>query len=896
MTSEQPPRIPGYRVLSKLGQGGMAAVWRAEQTALGREVALKVVARHLLSDPRSRERFLREAKACARVVHANVITCHDAGETDGQLYMALELVTGGDLRQLITREGGRIDAWRAVHLVRDCLTGLAAIQAAGLVHRDIKPGNIFLTATGVPKLADLGLARTDGSAPGAAELTMPGMIVGTPAYIAPEQARSVPDLDIRADVYALGATLYHCIAGHPPFPGNDPMSVLVQVLNDPVPDLATAAPGCPAEVAWLVRSLMAKDRNDRPADARAAIDQVSRVLDGRSQSRQASPPPAKPAAAPAKTSDRLPAERTPPRPTASDRLPVQKPPTTDIHRPADQRDQGRKLPQIDKEQLALLAKRIIVDQNGLRASLALAPGASFPRILLDQIVRAAGVVHGLLEPALHAATIPKDMPRRLVLARGTPASPGIAGRNVRGDSIPPLDVSVSLTIADDALQAVAYTRPGALARKADLELAIKGSGLRYGIDAEALRRLVEGPAAPGGRLVVARGRAADPGRRPGFQLVGSVSNTTVDQVATEGNLRKVVAGETVAWWDDGLPARPGMDVLGREVAAPAQEPATPEGCVGAGTELTRDTDGRLALVSRVSGFVQRQADGCVRVVGIFSIEGDLGPDQPPVVTEDVVVVRGSVRAGAKITTSSDVVILGDLEDAEINAGGHVEVDGAIGPGAPIAAAGSVVGHGGGTSRTIMAGSVRIEGEVRDCELRATGDVSIKRVVGGSITAGGNLRVDVAGDSDGTTTSLWAGRHLTFAEEAKLAQLAAARADAERSRVMLERRALDTEVNRMQASRERMKGASFVNSAAAQALENRLRSLEAEAARVAEADETARKTLAASRQQAQRMTDRGVNGAARIEVGSVAHAGVVVQIADADAEALKEPRLRFRLGS
>lgn len=877
MASEQSPSIPGYRVVSKLGQGGMATVWRAEQTALGREVALKVVSRHLLADPHTRDRFLREAKACARVVHPNVITCHDAGEADGQLYMALELVTGGDLRQLLIREGGRIEAWRAVHLLRDCLTGLAAIQAAGLIHRDIKPGNIFLTASGTPKLADLGLARGDNHA-GTAELTMPGMIVGTPAYIAPEQARAVADLDIRTDIYALGATLFHCIAGRPPFLGDDPMGVLMRVLNDPVPDLAVIVPDCPAEIAWLVRALMAKDRNERPADAGSALDQVARVLDGHGQAKPAAKPAA---AAPAKP-------------------PAPRPATTDIHRATSQPTTpsgglSKQALQIDKDQLALLAKRIIVDQNGLRASLALAPGACFPRILLDQIISAAGVSHGILEPALHAATMPKDLPRRLILARGTPPSPGIAGRSVRGDGIPPLETSVSLQISDDALQAVAYTRPGQLAKKADLEHEVKAAALRFGLDAEALRRLVEGPPSPGGRVVVARGRAVDPGRAPGYQLLGTVSNTTVDQLASEGNLRKVSAGETIAIWDDGLPAKSGMDVLGRSIGAPKHEPATPEGCTGAGTEMSRDREGRLILNSRVNGFVQRQTDGCVRVVGIFSIEGDLGPGHPPVVTEDVVVIRGSVKAGASITTSSDVVIMGDLEDATINAGGSIEVDGRINAGAPIAAAGAVVAHGGSCSRTIMAGSVRIEGEIRDCELRATGDVSVKRIIGGSITAGGNLRVEVAGDADGTTTFLWAGRHLTFSEEAKLAKLAAAHADCERSRVMHERQALESEVQRAQASKDRIKGAAFVNTAAAKSLEDRLRLLEIDAKRATQQDESARHALAASHQQAQRLNDKGVNGLARIEIGSVAHPGVVVRIADAEAEALKEPRLRLKIG-
>jgi serine/threonine protein kinase len=870
-----PPSIPGYRVLSKLGQGGMATVWKAEQVSLGRPVALKVVSTHLVTDPKTRERFLREAKISARVVHPNVITCHDAGDLGGQLFMALELVTGGDLRQMLTQEGGSINAWKAVRIIHDCLLGLAAIEDAGLIHRDIKPGNIFLDARGLPKLADLGLARPTGDA----ELTMPGMVVGTPAYIAPEQARAVVDLDIRADIYALGATLFHLVAGRPPFPGNDPLSVLVAVLNDPLPDLATVAPDCPTEVAWLARSLMAKLRNERPANARAALGQAAGILDG-----LARPAPAK----------RIPAA---PVPTGT----AQAKPTTEIHKPGAAQPNTTsvvakpKNVQLDPAQLAVLAKRIIVDQGGLRASLALAPGASFPRWMLDQILIAAGVCHGLVEASLHAATFPKDVPRRLVMARGTPSSPGIAGRSVRKEALDPVLSSVTLEVSPDQLQCVAFTRPGQVARREDLERAFKETGLRFGLDSEALRRLVDGPPFPGGRVVLARGRAADPGRAPGYLLTGDVQNTTIESLASEGNLRKVAAGDIIAWWDDGLPTKAGMDVLGQELAPPVQLPVTPEQAAGAGTELARSDDGRLALRSRVSGFAQRQIDGCVRVVGIFAVEGDLGPDDPPIVTDEVVVVRGSVKAGASITSSSDIVIMGDLQDATISAGGNIEVDGHIAAGVPIEAGGTLVLRGSGESRTIMAGSLRIEGEVRDCELRATGDVRVRKLIGGGITAGGDVRLDIVGDADGTTTVLWAGHHLTRAEEAKLAELSAKRADVERSKIMQERQAADADMLRAQLANTRLAGAAFVNQAAAKQMQERQRQLEMEAARANSADEKARQALALSRQQARAASEKGENARARIEIGVIAHAGVVVRLADGEAEALKEPRLKLKLG-
>ena len=252
-----------YRLDRHIARGGMAEVWLGHDTFLDRQVAIKVLKRHIARDETSIERFRREALACAGLNHPNIVAVYDSFAHDGFPVVVMQYVQGRSLRDLLDKKR-KLTPGLSIMMGAAIASALDATHQHGYIHRDIKPGNIFLDSRGQPKLADLGLARPTSGA----DMTMPGMVVGTPAYIAPEQARAVADLDIRADVYALGATLFHLVAGHPPYPGDDPMGVIVAVLNDPLPDLAAVAQGCPAEVAWLARSLMAKDRNERPANAR----------------------------------------------------------------------------------------------------------------------------------------------------------------------------------------------------------------------------------------------------------------------------------------------------------------------------------------------------------------------------------------------------------------------------------------------------------------------------------------------------------------------------------------------------------------------------------------------------------------------------------------------------
>ena len=268
-----------YRILGELGVGGMGQVYQAVQGTLERLVALKVMRPELAADPQFSERFLREARAAASVCHQNVVVIFDAGDCDGRLYMAFQFVEGGDLDAVLSRRQ-RLPVAESLLLIAGCCDGLQAILEAGLVHRDIKPHNIFLDAQGRPKLGDFGLAR---QAQGADRMTMTGVGMGTPAYMAPEQAQGLADIDIRADIHALGGTLYTLLTGKPPFTGLTPWMVVNAVCNEPAPDPRAVVPDLPEAVAAIVLKCLAKRRDQRyatPAELRTDLMQVHDVLTG----------------------------------------------------------------------------------------------------------------------------------------------------------------------------------------------------------------------------------------------------------------------------------------------------------------------------------------------------------------------------------------------------------------------------------------------------------------------------------------------------------------------------------------------------------------------------------------------------------------------------------------
>jgi formylglycine-generating enzyme required for sulfatase activity len=277
-----PERLPptdflGYRLVRRIGAGGMGLVYEAYQERLRRQVALKLLKPEVADRRSFSERFLRECKAMAAVNHPAVVSIYDAGEHDGFLYMALEYVPGGDLARLVQRRG-TIDPRTALGLLIGCTHGLMAIDAAGLVHRDIKPQNIFLDRDLQPKIGDLGLAR---AADGEDRMTITGSAWGTPAYMSPEQVRGIGDIDIRSDLYALGATLYTILTGSEPFSGATSYLVTHQVLTEPAPDPRLRDATIPAAVAAIVLKAMAKERAERFQTPEQLLQDLQRAQEGK---------------------------------------------------------------------------------------------------------------------------------------------------------------------------------------------------------------------------------------------------------------------------------------------------------------------------------------------------------------------------------------------------------------------------------------------------------------------------------------------------------------------------------------------------------------------------------------------------------------------------------------
>ena len=251
--------INNYEVIKKLGSGAMGDVFKARNTKAGEIVAIKILSEDLCDNPRAIERFKREIRQVIQLDHPNLISAYTCGEYKGRLYYVMEYVDGVTTQKELLANGPYDEA-RAVDIMTQVAKALEHAHQYHIIHRDIKPDNIMVTADGGAKLCDMGLAK---SAESKSKVTMEGTVVGTPHYMSPEQAQGEEDLDTRSDIFSLGATFYHFLSGTFPFEGQNPVTIMTRVIQEDPTPIQELSPEVSDATCALIAKMMAKDRNKR---------------------------------------------------------------------------------------------------------------------------------------------------------------------------------------------------------------------------------------------------------------------------------------------------------------------------------------------------------------------------------------------------------------------------------------------------------------------------------------------------------------------------------------------------------------------------------------------------------------------------------------------------------
>lgn len=271
--------LDNYLLEAKIGAGGMGQVFKARHRRMDRIVAVKILPAHLMKDAATVARFEREVQAAARITHPNIVAAYDAGKAGNVHFLVMECVEGSDLAALV-KKNGPFSVEQAINCILQAARGLQAAHVEGIIHRDIKPANLLLDKSGTVKILDMGLARMNGDAPGQAELTSTGTIMGTVDYMAPEQAVNTKAADARADIYSLGCSLYYLLTGKATYAGDTLMAKLLAHREQPIPDLRTARPEVPDHVEAIFSRMIAKTVADRYQSMSEVIVDLERAMSG----------------------------------------------------------------------------------------------------------------------------------------------------------------------------------------------------------------------------------------------------------------------------------------------------------------------------------------------------------------------------------------------------------------------------------------------------------------------------------------------------------------------------------------------------------------------------------------------------------------------------------------
>jgi len=275
-------RLGRYRLIRKIGQGGMGTVFEAIQEDLDRRVAVKILPKMLVADREMIQRFRREAKAVARLNHPNIVVIYEFSQDHGFHFFSMELVEGRSLEDLL-KEQGRLPVTQALGLIQQALQGLCHAWEQGIIHRDLKPANLLLARSGLLKIADFGLVKDVAAQSG---MTLTGAGMGTPYYMAPEQGYAAKEVDLRADIYSLGATFYHLVTGRVPFEGSTPFEVAVKVATAPLPPVRSVNPDVPVALSTVIEKMLSRKPEGRYQNAQELLDAIRACGPGGTEDRK----------------------------------------------------------------------------------------------------------------------------------------------------------------------------------------------------------------------------------------------------------------------------------------------------------------------------------------------------------------------------------------------------------------------------------------------------------------------------------------------------------------------------------------------------------------------------------------------------------------------------------
>lgn len=264
--------VGNYKIINQLGRGGMAVVYKAHESSLNRIVALKVLSSQLSMDTEYIKRFQREARAAAQLNHPNIVQIYAIGEEQGIHYFAMEYIKGKSLAD-VSREMGKMSPQKAIPIIKQVAEALGEAHKAGLVHRDIKPGNIMIDAMGRAKVTDFGIAYVSREQ---TRLTQEGSIIGTPEYLSPEQCEG-KEVDGRSDIYSLGVLFYELLTGTPPYEADTPVSMLMNIVKGNFLPIAEANPAVPASVRQIVEKMMQTEKDERYANVNELLKALAEV-------------------------------------------------------------------------------------------------------------------------------------------------------------------------------------------------------------------------------------------------------------------------------------------------------------------------------------------------------------------------------------------------------------------------------------------------------------------------------------------------------------------------------------------------------------------------------------------------------------------------------------------